>query len=385
MQDEKFLVAPEAVGINPERLDELRQRAKKEVEEGLLPSAQIAIARKGKIAHFETFGDATNDSLYCIFSATKAITSAAAWILIQAKQLDTTRTVASVIKEFASNEKDQITIEQLFTHTAGFPHAPFRVSDWFEGNRRTERFNEWTLNWAPGSRYEYHPTSSMWVIAELIERITNRDFGEFVREEIVLPLGLPDMWLGAPDEVHGRVAEICHVGKQLTADDYKQLGMNAPPITEVTPEVILNFNKPETRRVPVPGGGGIMSAAELALFYQGLLGQIPGSREIWTSETITAATTPLTGDLKDMWTGQPVNRALGVVISGDAKRNFRGFGHTNSPAAFGHAGAGGQIAWADPATGISFAYCTNGHDLNTIRESRRGISLSNKAAVCAEQ
>ena len=50
---------------------------------------------------------------------------------------------------------------------------------------------------------------------------------------------------------------------------------------------------------------------------------------------------------------------------------------------FGHGGAGGQIAWADPATGLSFAYLTNGHDRDLLREGRRIIALSSLAAVCA--
>ena len=86
----------------------------------------------------------------------------------------------------------------------------------------------------------------------------------------------------------------------------------------------------------------------------------------------------------DMTVGTTTNRGLGICIAGDGKRNLRGFGHTNSEHAFGHAGAGGQIAWADPATGISFAYCTSGHDQNPIRQGRRSISISNKAAVCAD-
>ena len=69
-----------------------------------------------------------------------------------------------------------------------------------------------------------------------------------------------------------------------------------------------------------------------------------------------------------------------VVVAGDDARNFRGFGHLNSELAFGHGGAGGQIAWADPATGISLGYCTNGHDRNPMRLGRRGVSISNKAA-----
>jgi CubicO group peptidase (beta-lactamase class C family) len=155
-----------------------------------------------------------------------------------------------------------------------------------------------------------------------------------------------------------------------------------PPVTEVTEDALTGFNSTETRLVPVPGGGGIMSAATLALFYQGLLhGRALGGKEIWRKQTLDTALT-VRNNYPDLM-GIPVNRALGVVVAGDEHRNARGFGHTNSPLAFGHGGAGGQIAWADPVTGISLGYCTNGHDRNVIRQARRGIGISSRAAVCA--
>jgi CubicO group peptidase (beta-lactamase class C family) len=73
-----------------------------------------------------------------------------------------------------------------------------------------------------------------------------------------------------------------------------------------------------------------------------------------------------------------------VVIAGDdGLANYRGFGKTNSALAFGHGGAGGQIGWADPATGISLAYCTNGFDRNDVRQARRSVAISSLAAQCA--
>jgi CubicO group peptidase (beta-lactamase class C family) len=50
---------------------------------------------------------------------------------------------------------------------------------------------------------------------------------------------------------------------------------------------------------------------------------------------------------------------------------------------FGHNGAGGQLAWADPASGISLGYCTNGMDRNHVRQGRRGVGLASRAASCA--
>lgn len=384
MQDQNFMAdSPSSIGIDTAKLQELIDRARKEVDEGFLPSAQIAIARNGKLAAFETFGDATNDSLYCIFSATKAITSVAAWLLIQDGKLDITSRVADLVPEFAANGKQDITIEQLFTHTAGFPHAPFRPTDWNDKVRRAERYSSWRLNWEPGSRFEYHPTSSMWMIAEIIERLSGQTFAAFVRDRIALPLNLPDLWVGCPQDQHHRIADIVHVGEALTSEDYANLGMPEPPITEVTEEAVTAFNTPEVRLVGVPGGGGIMTAADIALFYQGIIGNTQSGEKLLSESTLEFALQVRTGSLVDRLSNIPVNRALGVSVSGDEKRNSRGFAHTNSPRAFGHAGAGGQIGWADPKTGISIGYCTNGHDRNPIRWARRSVSISNRAAVCA--
>jgi CubicO group peptidase (beta-lactamase class C family) len=61
---------------------------------------------------------------------------------------------------------------------------------------------------------------------------------------------------------------------------------------------------------------------------------------------------------------------------------MRGFGRTASPRAFGHGGAGGQIAWGDPQTGISLGYCTNGF-VELMTMGRRITAISSLAASCA--
>ena len=130
------------------------------------------------------------------------------------------------------------------------------------------------------------------------------------------------------------------------------------PVTEVTDEALLSFNRPEIRAVGVPGGGGIATAATVALFYQALLtGCAHDGRRVWKPETLEMARRVRSGELRDPAHGKLANRALGLIIAGADDRVFRGFGHTNSELAFGHGGAGGQIAWADPATGISIGYC----------------------------
>ncbi|MAE96596.1 MAG: hypothetical protein CL910_18260 [Deltaproteobacteria bacterium] len=385
---------PESVGIDPEKLEALFERAEREVREGLLPSVQIAVARRGRVAGLRSFGTVerqgrtgpvTDDTLYCIFSCTKAITSAAGWLLVQAGELDLDACVADLVPEFGTNGKEGIRVEQLFMHTAGFPQAPFRPAEFLDPEARRERFARWRLNWEPGSRLEYHPSSSMYVIADIIERQSGQSYGEFVRERIAQPLGLRDLWCGLPDAEQPRMADLCYRGEEMTDREFEELGIPRPPVTEVTEEAVLGFNRPEVRRAGIPGGGGTTTAADLALFYQGLLGDAAGQGAgIWKPETLEMALQVRSGDLVDPLVGVPANRGLGVVIAGSDRAVMRGFGHTCSPQAFGHGGAGGQIGWADPATGISLGYCTNGFDRHFVRQARRGIGISSRAAALAQ-
>jgi len=390
---EHFASSPEAVGIDSSKLERVFERAEREVREGLLPSCQVAVARRGKLAAMRTFGSvthegrpapATNETLYVVFSCTKAITSTSAWLLLQDGKLDLKERVAEIIPEFATNGKDRVTVEQLFTHTAGFPYAPYPPSEWLNRDTRLTRFQRWRLNFEPGSRMEYHATSSMWVIAAIVERRTGQDFGEFVRKRIAAPLGLDDLYVGLPREQHGRLADVVHVGAVLSPQELAQLGFPVNPQSEVTEEALLAFNGPEARSAGVPGGGGTMTAGDLALFYQALLRDADpheGPR-IWSQESIAQGLEVRTGELRDPMIGRLANRSLGLVIAGESDRTYRGFGHTNSPRTFGHMGAGGQVAWADPETGISFGYCTNGCDRNPLRQGRRGVGLSSRAASC---
>ena len=80
--------------------------------------------------------------------------------------------------------------------------------------------------------------------------------------------------------------------------------------------------------------------------------------------------------------GVPANRSLGLVLAGDdGFSHARGMGRTVSPGAFGHNGAGGQICWADPATGLSFAFVTSGYDRHEVRQPKRTTAIASLAAV----
>ena len=369
--------------LNVEKVEAMLQRAGKEVDDGLLPAAQLAIAREGEVVLQQSYGSAQDDSLICVFSATKAITSAAAWLLFQQGELAEEERVADVVPEFATKDKDYVTVGQLFSHTAGFPHAPFAPLDWDDKDKRYARFAKWWLNWDPGSRFEYHASSSMWIIAEIIERRSGATYRDFVRSQVIEPLQLQDLYVGLPTPQNPRALPCVYVGEAMTPQEYKDLGMRVPPETEVTESAILSFNTPEVRAVGVPGGGAFATASAMTLFYQALLHGGNSHASPWSMQTLLDARRVRSGDFTDLLFKKPANRALGLIISGDKSRNFRGFGKTNSPEAFGHNGAGGQLVWADPATGISFAYLTPGHDRNSVRQGSRGVAISSLAAVCA--
>jgi len=150
-------------------------------------------------------------------------------------------------------------------------------------------------------------------------------------------------------------------------------------LTEVTADALMSFNQAQVRAVGVPGGGGVSTAADLALYYQALLADPVG---IWKPEVLADVTANVRNHLPD-YMGTPANRSLGLVIAGDdARRSARGMGHTVSARAFGHNGAGGQIAWADPKSGLSFCYLTNGLDQHQLREWRRTTGIASRAANC---
>jgi CubicO group peptidase (beta-lactamase class C family) len=376
---------PADLGFDPAAIAALAQRAAREIDGGLLPSCQLALARDGRIAWSCTLGAAAEGSRYVIFSATKALVAGAMWLLIGEGKVDPAERVAEVVPEFGTEGKDAITIEQVMVHTSGFPRAPLGPAGWADRDARLAAFEKWRTNWEPGTRYEYHPTSAHWVLAEIIERRAGEDYRVFIRRRILEPLGLHNLQLGAlPGEPEvGNVNPLVQCGEPVSADELEAvLGIRELPVTEVTPEALLAFNDAANRAVGVPGGGAVSTAADLALYYQALLHNPNG---MWDDAVLRDATSTVRNRMSD-YLQVPANRALGVVIAGDdGKSNLRGMGHTVSPRAFGHNGAGGQIAWADPDTGVSFCYLTNGLDQHVLRESRRTSGIASKAAVCVSR
>jgi CubicO group peptidase (beta-lactamase class C family) len=327
---------------------------------GGVPACQVAVAKDGEVQLFEAFGDATTSSKFPIYSATKPLTASAVWQLIGDGLLDVSKRVVDYIPEFGTNGKDVVTVEQVMLHTCGFPLAPMRAVEGADRERRLERFAQWRLDWEPGSMFTYHPASAHWVLAELIERLRGDDFRDVIEERVTAPLGLPRMLGLAPDQQEGYV-------EPVIADDGERW-------------VVDGLARPEDRAAGVPGGGGIATAADVVLLHQALL---HNDRGLWDDAVLTDAKTNVRNTFTDPMMGVPVNRTLGLVLAGsDGKHQLRqgSFGKGCSPLAFGHAGAHFQMAWTDPATGVSFCYLNNLVAEN-MRQAMLVIPVANAASA----
>jgi CubicO group peptidase (beta-lactamase class C family) len=367
------------VGVSAGKLDDLLARARREVDEGVLPSCQVAVGLDGEVIAFEAFGDATLDTRYSVFSCTKPIVASTAWVLMGDGRLDVTSPVVDYVPEFGANGKDAVTVEHLLLHTSGFPSETLMPPQWSTREGRLAAFAAWTLKWEPGTAFEYHPTSAHWVLAEVIERVAGCDFRDAVQRLVTDPVGIGRvLGIGPDPALHAGIAPMELRGEPATPDELEAaIGVRELPSSEVTDAALMGFNLPEVREVGVPGAGAVLRAADLALFYQHLLHD-PGG--IWDPEVLADGTGTVRNSFGDPLFHLPANRTRGLVqAGGDGMSFLRGFGSSVSAGTFGHGGAAGQISWADPVSGVSFAYATNGIDANVIRQFRRGMSLSTRA------
>jgi CubicO group peptidase (beta-lactamase class C family) len=201
---------------------------------------------------------------------------------------------------------------------------------------------DFALEWTPGSKVVYHGLSAHWVMAAVMEAVTGRDFREVVRDNVLTPLGL--------------AGEIT-VGLR-PADDARAADMHEP-VAGGGVRVLADTDNETWKRAGAPGGGGYGTARGMVALYQMMLaGGTLGGARVLSPRTIQFALRNRTGDRVDEYMGMPMHRALGPHLRG-LTNNVRGMGALAAPETFGHGGVGSSYCWADPTSGVSFAYITN--------------------------
>ncbi len=338
------------LGFHLPALQRLERVIESHIAAGRYPGAQFALARHGKLAMARTFGRAAlapdrparDDTLWLVFSNTKVIVSAGIWALVEDGVLSFTDRVAKHMPEFAQHGKGDVSIIQLLSHRGGFPSQQVPPEAWNDHALLRKCVCDFTLEWTPGSRLEYHQRSAHWTAAALIEAVSGKDYRAFLRERITEPLGLAgDLFVGVPEAAQAR-ASIMYV-----------------PNAAGTLEPLGQENTTEFRAAGVPSSGGFATARGFAALYQMMLagGRLNGVR-LFSPRLIQYVTRNVTGDMMDLFMGMPMHRGLGPHVRGTTD-SIRGLGSLASPRTFGHGGAGNSYCWADPDSGVSFAYLSN--------------------------
>jgi CubicO group peptidase (beta-lactamase class C family) len=338
---------PAALGLAGKPLADLDRLIRHHIEDGRYPGCQVALARHGKLALFKSYGEARcapsvlagDETLWLLFSNTKVLTMAAVWSLVEDGALSFIDRVADHLPEFSAHGKEGVTIFDLATHQAGFPSANVTRAAWEDHARMRREVCDFRPEWPVGSRLHYHSRSAHLTLAMVIEAVTGRDYRDVLRERVIAPLGLADeLFVGVPEAEQHRCADI-----------------HAPPGPDAPGD-----NSAEFRAAGLPHGGGYGTARALAAFYQMMLGKGRlGAVRLFSPHLIDYVTRDFTGERPDgAMDGIPMHRGLGPHSRGSGGR-VRGLGSIAPPSAFGHGGVGTSYCWADPSSGVSFAYISN--------------------------
>jgi CubicO group peptidase (beta-lactamase class C family) len=319
-----------------------------------------------------------SDTPSVIFSCTKGLISILAGELVREGRLDLDAPVSACWPEFDRHGKGSMPVRWLFTHRAGLPAVrdDLQLADVVNWDRMVEVLAEEEPLLRPGDTHQYHALTFGWLVGEIIRRISGKSVDEFFAERIAQPLGVA-AWIGTPEHELPRVAQL-----YATAPPPEPL----PPPPTVDPELAsLNeramtfgsaiavdfaaenegFNSDELRRAVVPGAGGIATAAALATIW---------SATVSNAEKIRLLNDEVIADMsREQAAGEPA-----VPLPGPWARWGTGFMLSSevrpflTNASFGHDGAGGQVAYADPEHKVGFAYLTN--DIQRSGD-QRGILL----------
>ena len=361
---------PESVGMSEERLQRIDTAMQRHIDAGKIQGAVTALARRGKVVHFEAHGlmdveagrPMSRDAIFIMMSSTKAVLGVAAMMMIEEGLIRPSDPVGKYIPELATmqvavlkNPADEdvspwkvdranppahrlvpantpITIEHLLTHTSGLMSGGLGAA--VSGRGKEDRgtlasyiptLSEVPLDFQPGTRRAYSGTTGLDVVARIIEIVSGTPFNEFVQTRILDPLDMHDTHYDLPPSKASRRVAI--QGRDMSGR-----------VRETT-----YFS----------GSVGLLSTARDYLHFQQMLvngGELFG-RRLLSPRTVTMMTS---------------NHVAHLPVAGNKGRPGRGAGYTvgvildpiaadsrRSAGAFGSGGAFGTVSWSDPAEEIA--------------------------------
>ena len=215
--------------------------------------------------------------------------------------------------------------------------------------------------WEPGTAHGYHAVTFGWLAGELVRRVDGRTIGRYLAEEVAAPLGL-DFYIGLPESEENRVAPLeasppptdpaeLALMMQLMGPGttgFRALTMNGARIAFDPAQ--NHFNTRAVHATEMPAANGITTARSLAKMYAATIGEVDGVRLIGDDVVATASTERVNGP--DLSLVVPSRFGYGFMLHGELSPLL-------SDRAFGHAGAGGSLGYADPENGVGYGYVMN--------------------------
>jgi CubicO group peptidase (beta-lactamase class C family) len=337
---------------------------------------------------FDTTSDRPYDdsTLQLVFSTTKGIAAIAVAMCVQRGLLDYDEKVATYWPEFAAHGKGEATVAQLLSHQCGLiaPDVPVTLADALDWKTITAMVADTKPDWPIGSGHGYHAVTFGWLAGELIRRTDGRSPGQFVADEIAGPLGV-ELWIGLPEEQESRVSPI--IGRPLNEDNPDPavraiLEMFLGPETRGGRALFLNgalvgdniFNRRDVHAAEVPAANGIGTALALAKVYAATMAPIDGVQLLNNETRDRARATVTPPGEPDLCLVMPTTFGMGFMTHGM-------FTPYSGPGSFGHSGAGGSNAFAQPERDLAVAYVMNKMAANLAADARAQRITTAAAAV----
>jgi CubicO group peptidase (beta-lactamase class C family) len=300
------------------------------------------------------------DTPSLIFSATKGLTAICIHRLVQQGLLDLDAPVARYWPEFAVADKGSIPVRWVLSHRAGVPAVdqPFTLTDLLDWHGVVAAVAAQKPEWAPGSKHGYHARTFGWIVGEIVRRITGRSPGQFFAEDVARPLGL-DCWIGLPEEIEPRVAAIVPPDPVTDPQTLAMMEQIMGPHTLLgrvmnKPDDLFTYDQRWNTRpyhaAEMPSTNGIGTARAVSKLYAACIGEVDGMR-LLDPETLEAALVEQSAG-PDHVLSVPTRFSSGFSLSWTVSLSA-------GESAFGYAGAGGSLGFADPEAGLAFAYIPN--------------------------
>ncbi|HEY2773180.1 MAG TPA: serine hydrolase domain-containing protein [Candidatus Binatia bacterium] len=303
------------------------------------------------------------DTIANVYSTTKGVVAVLAHRLVEQGRLDLDAPVASYWPEFAKAGKQAIPVRQLLSHRCGLPalrelQPRDSLYDWSAMTTALAAETPW---WEPGTAHGYEAVTYGWLVGEVLRRITGKSVGALLRDELAGPLGL-DFAIGLAEKDDGRCAEITPPSATGAPGEPNLMQLVMADPSSVT---ALAFCNPPTLMMPgtvnsrawrgaeIPGANGHGTARSLARLYGAIAsGGDAGSVHVLGPKAARAAATEQSFG-PDVVLRLTTRFGLGFMLSQPGCE----FGPNDG--AFGHPGAGGSIAFADPTARVGFSYVMN--------------------------